>query len=209
MPETIISALDRLGVTLDQFCELAGVDRDDLEAVSSGASLPSPRVTAIMRLIKSAGRAKVASIMVTLSGKVERDWRLVTGFDAYEVSRDGYVRRRTSSRKGSLRTLKPVMKNHGYYSVTLYRGVGAEPQRIHRLVCEAFHGPAPGGKPFVCHRDGTRTNNHADNLYWGSAADNSADWQRERRERIRNTVHKPFTPAWRRQLRALKAMGNG
>jgi hypothetical protein len=119
------------------------------------------------------------------------------------------VRRSVPSNKGSLRTLKAVMKNHGYYSVTLYHDGAPEPQRIHRLVCEAFHGPAPTGKPFVCHRDGTRTNNQAANLYWGSAVDNSADWQEIRRERIRNAVHRPFTPEWRKQKRALRAMGYG
>lgn len=206
MKETLMEALERLGVTPDQFCELANTNRDDLDAVSSGSAVPSPRITAVLRLIKSAGRAKVAPIMAMLS-QHDREWRSVAGFPAYEVSDDGFVRRANPSQKGSLRTLKLGKKRGGYYMVTLYRSGNPEPRRVHRLVCEAFHGPAPDGQPYVCHRDGTRTNNHASNLYWGSAADNAADWQRERRERITNAVHRPFTPEWRHQLRALERMG--
>lgn len=46
---------------------------------------------------------------------------------------------------------------------------------VHRLVCRAFHGPAPEGKPVVAHYDGDPLNNRADNLRWASYLDNFED----------------------------------
>ena len=43
---------------------------------------------------------------------------------------------------------------------------------VHRLVCAAFHGPQPEGKPWVNHKDGVKNNNHADNLEWSSISEN-------------------------------------
>lgn len=44
--------------------------------------------------------------------------------------------------------------------------------RIHRLVCEAFHGPAPFPRAVVMHLDEDQTNNRADNLKWGTQKEN-------------------------------------
>jgi hypothetical protein len=47
----------------------------------------------------------------------------------------------------------------------------------HRLVAEAFHGPAPEG--MECrHLDGTRDNNRPSNLAWGTPVENAADRRR-------------------------------
>lgn len=51
-----------------------------------------------------------------------------------------------------------------------YRGIGTI--KVHRLVCEAFHGPSPEGKPYVLHRDEDSTNNLKSNLYWGTQKEN-------------------------------------
>src|SRR3546814_7109206 len=45
---------------------------------------------------------------------------------------------------------------------------------VHRLVCEAFHGPAPDGQQ-AAHKDGVRTNCYASNLRWATPASNTAD----------------------------------
>lgn len=46
--------------------------------------------------------------------------------------------------------------------------------RVHRLVCEAFKGgDKQEGQTMVNHKDGTRTNNHIDNLEWATPAQNS------------------------------------
>jgi HNH endonuclease len=44
--------------------------------------------------------------------------------------------------------------------------------KIHRLVCEAFHGPAPIGKPVVLHLDENAENNRPENLRWGTQKEN-------------------------------------
>lgn len=51
----------------------------------------------------------------------------------------------------------------------------AKQRYVHRLVCETFVGPEPFPGALVRHLDGDRLNNLADNLAWGTHADNTAD----------------------------------
>lgn len=44
--------------------------------------------------------------------------------------------------------------------------------KVHRLVCEAFHGPAPFQGAVVIHLDEDATNNMPCNLKWGSQKEN-------------------------------------
>lgn len=44
--------------------------------------------------------------------------------------------------------------------------------KVHRLVCEAFHGPAPNPKMVVIHLDEDATNNRPENLRWGTQKEN-------------------------------------
>jgi hypothetical protein len=44
--------------------------------------------------------------------------------------------------------------------------------KIHRAVCEAFHGPSPEGSPYVLHLDKNALNNRPENLRWGSQKEN-------------------------------------
>lgn len=57
---------------------------------------------------------------------------------------------------------------HVYFGTT-YRGKN---YKIHRLVCEAFHGPAPFEGAVVLHLDEDATNNRPDNLRWGTMREN-------------------------------------
>lgn len=62
-----------------------------------------------------------------------------------------------------------------------YKIVGLNTGRklyVHRLVCEAFHGSAPLGKPHVAHYDGDKSNNKPANLRWASCAENREDAMR-------------------------------
>lgn len=43
---------------------------------------------------------------------------------------------------------------------------------VHRIVCEAWHGPPPTSKHQVNHKDGDKTNNHPDNLEWVTHREN-------------------------------------
>lgn len=46
------------------------------------------------------------------------------------------------------------------------------PMKVHRLVCEAFHGPEPADKPIVIHIDENSHNNRPENLRWGTQKEN-------------------------------------
>ena len=70
--------------------------------------------------------------------------------------------------------LKQRIDDTGYYSVVLCKNGKAKTKRVHVLVCSAFHGPKPIGME-VLHLDGTRTNNRADNLKWGTRSENMKD----------------------------------
>lgn len=60
------------------------------------------------------------------------------------------------------------MQSNGYLTIGYKRKLYS----VHRLICEAFHGPAPEGKPFVDHIDRCKTNNTPGNLRWVSHKEN-------------------------------------
>ena len=75
---------------------------------------------------------------------------------------------------------------YGHLRVTIWTPGVPQPQRVywvHRLVCEAWHGEAPEGKPIVRHMDGNARNNRPSNLRWGSEEENAEDRERDRRDR--------------------------
>lgn len=107
---------------------------------------------------------------------IEEQWKDVVGFeDGYEVSNLGNVRSKTRTlgdgRTFKGKSLKPWI-NQGRERLTLPNKTKV---KVHRLVCEAFHGPAPEDKPFALHKNGDSLDNRADNLYWGDFVDNVAD----------------------------------
>lgn len=71
----------------------------------------------------------------------------------------------------------------GHLYVSLYKkGSPRKTVGVHRLVCEAFHGPAPEGKPNVLHWNDIPNDNRAGNLRWGDNFDNQ-------RDSVRNETH--------------------
>lgn len=107
---------------------------------------------------------------------IEEEWKDVVGFETgYQVSNLGGFRSKdrlgSDGRKWKGRVLKPWRKD-GYRIASLPGGYKIG---VHRLVCAAFHGPAPEGKPFALHANGVRDDNRATNIRWGSYEDNVAD----------------------------------
>lgn len=102
------------------------------------------------------------------------EWRAVVGWEGlYEVSSLGRVR----NIQGHL--MKPWVNNGGYNQIGL-SGRGAKKQRlVHRLVCEAFHGPPPAGAALALHGPGGLQDNSVKNLYWGDNGRNMRDRQRD------------------------------
>jgi HNH endonuclease/NUMOD4 motif len=114
---------------------------------------------------------------------MSEEWRIIPSFPDYEASSLGRVRRRTSmqSALGKFHThsgkiLKAIVNNKtGYWRLT---PIGPDGRRrdvnVHRLICEAFHGPCPPGMQ-CAHNDGSRTNNASDNLRWTTPSENQFD----------------------------------
>ena len=113
-------------------------------------------------------------------------WREAVGFSNYEVSNLGNVRRNIhkNPRSRGWSRKKPgdpitVCHSKAYPYVHIKADNGKlRTRRISKLVCTAFHGPEPPGKPFVLHKDDNPSNNHASNLYWGNQTENCADAKR-------------------------------
>lgn len=103
----------------------------------------------------------------TRSNRLE-EWRDVVSPAGYRVSSLG----RVLGKRG--RPLSPHKDKNGYMVVKMFdENEGGKNVKVHRLVCEAFHGPEPAGRPQVAHLDGSKDNNTPENLEWVSAAENS------------------------------------
>lgn len=113
---------------------------------------------------------------------MNEEWVAVTDFQGlYEVSSLGKVRSLprvggpSKNRIYGGRLIKPtVRKQDGYLVVSLHKN-GKQIQRtLHRIVAEAFHGPAPAAHE-CCHNNGIKEDCRVDNLRWGTKTENSLD----------------------------------
>ncbi|MGM4987401.1 HNH endonuclease [Tardiphaga sp. 841_E9_N1_2] len=113
---------------------------------------------------------------------VEEVWRIVPGFENYEVSTFGNFRRSDTKNP-----IEPSLNNrNGYLHVRLGEGMCWKTLRAHRLVLLAHVGPCPYGQ-IARHLDGTRTNNRLDNLEWNTPSVNQMD---RRRHGTSNGAHR-------------------
>lgn len=66
-------------------------------------------------------------------------------------------------------TRASTVANHSYRGIfnSFYGNI-----KIHRAVCEAFHGPSPFEGAVVIHKDEDAHNNRAENLKWGTQKEN-------------------------------------
>lgn len=82
----------------------------------------------------------------------------------YQASSDGRVR-------SQYVTLKAHVNRTGHLLVNPSVNGKQTPVGVHRLVCEAFHGPCP--EDYECgHLDGDPTNNKPENLRWITRLEN-------------------------------------
>lgn len=97
----------------------------------------------------------------------------------YEVSDLGRVRgvdRFVGDRYRRLqrgRVVRFAPDKDGYHMVFLYRDGRPHARKVHRLVLQAFVGPADGR--CALHRNDIRNDNRLSNLYWGDALRNHLD----------------------------------
>lgn len=100
-------------------------------------------------------------------------WKTVPGWDKYEVSNLGRVRRAKpgkSTRVGKV--LRPALNTCGYEQVKLCDNGREWNVRVHRLVAIAFLGNRSDTHTDVNHIDGDKLNNSASNLEWCTRGDN-------------------------------------
>lgn len=107
-------------------------------------------------------------------------WKPVLGYEGhYEVSSEGRIRSldRLSLNGKRLRGRYLTITAHhrtGHLYVTLTARGCPRKIAVHRIVLEAFVGPAPKATE-ACHWDGNPTNNTVPNLRWDSHAANMQD----------------------------------
>lgn len=100
-------------------------------------------------------------------------WRSIPGYEEYEISNRGRVKRLTYDKPvcgGSFqhcneRILSPQPRKNGYQAVMLSKKGVVKSFLIHRLVAIVFI-PNPDNLPQVNHKDENPSNNCIDNLEW-------------------------------------------
>lgn len=103
--------------------------------------------------------------------KAQRDfegqWREVPSLPGYYASPDGRVRS-----KHKVLVAHPTKTGHLMVAPSVEGK--QRPEAVHRMVCEAFHGPCPDG--MECrHVNGDPADNRAENLAWGTRLENQRD----------------------------------
>ena len=102
-------------------------------------------------------------------------WKIITGYENYEVSSLGNVRRSVTANYPAGRHLKPDVSPAGYCRVALSKDGKAKRFLVHRLVATAFHGDPPRAHFHASHLNGDPGDNRAVNLSWKSPSDNNLD----------------------------------
>ena len=111
------------------------------------------------------------------------DWRDVPGWeDVYRVSSHGrievlprFVRSKGNCYRLKSRRFHSGGRQGGYRGFMASAGGRHERIAVHRLVCAVFNGPPANPSDQVRHLDGSRDNNRASNLAWGTAKQNAED----------------------------------
>jgi hypothetical protein len=97
------------------------------------------------------------------------EWRQHPDWPLYEISECGDVRRGTKRLRG-------FIDGDGYLKYSLAHADGSKkPVHAHRLVVEAFIGPAPSDLHEIAHNNGSRVSNHFSNLRWATRKENDSD----------------------------------
>ena len=201
----MIQLLDMLDVSVEAFAQLSGLTVDDIHAISSGASEPNARAACLLRIMRNTGAAKLKPIIKEFERReTPQRWRQAHGFSRYEVSASGLARRRVSGSRG-IRVLKPKTLKGGYHGYTFYDDSGSmKSVSAHRMVALTWIGPPPFDGAMVCHKDGNPVNNSVENLYWGSAQDNTRDSVKHGTNSFTNPAHFAQNPHSRQSIGSVR-----
>jgi hypothetical protein len=105
------------------------------------------------------------------------EWKSVPSLPQYEVSSEGRIRRipyEAPMPRGGVRTYggqewKGVWEKNQKRRIIIFN---RKTYKLHRLVCEAFHGPSPFHKAVVMHLNENSDDNRPENLAWGTQKEN-------------------------------------
>lgn len=138
-------------------------------------------------------------------------YKTIKSFPSYSISESSSIVSRNEYHN-RISYLKSRKRKDGYHVISLSKNNNPKYFYLHRLVAEHFV-PNPENKKYVNHKDGDKSNNHASNLEWCTASENS-------QHAIDNEMYKPpsfkgeehgmckITPDIVRSIRALYGGGN-
>lgn len=101
-------------------------------------------------------------------------WKTIEGFENYEVSNQGRIKRKASFKFGKLYKEK-IMKyryHNGYQIINLFKNKESKTFAIHTLVAKAFL-KNPDKKRTVNHKNGIKSDNFVENLEWATHKENN------------------------------------
>ena len=98
---------------------------------------------------------------------MEEEYKIIKGFENYEVSNFGRIRNYKTGR-----ILKPKINKQGYYQVSLSSDGIPYTKYVHHLVGTMFI-PNPENKKIIGHIDNNRLNNNINNLRYATSQENS------------------------------------
>lgn len=151
----------------------------------------------------------MAEATITFENEI---WKPVPGLEGFymasSLGRIMRLERAVNAKCGGKRVWPTLiaeghMGHRGYQKVKVF----GRDREVHRLVCLAFHGPAPSPKHHAAHRDDIKTNNLPGNLRWATPLENAED-------RIRNGLQVrgeriSFAKLTDDQVRAIRAEHRG
>ena len=131
---------------------------------------------------------------------MNNEFKEIPEFDNYFINKDGVV---ISKRSGKTMILKPFLNEFGYFRIRLYKKKIGITLFVSRLVALTFIKNTMQ-KPHVAHKDGNRTNNNINNLYWATAKENCFD-------KIKHGTHQigsknPFSKLTEKDVLAIKKL---
>lgn len=106
----------------------------------------------------------------------EIEWRPVVGFDNYEISNTGLVKRVKPGKNTEVgKILKPIENSRGYFVFAVCQNKTSKLLRLHREIALAFLGPPPTPRHQAAHNDGNKANNLLENIRWVTPKENWDD----------------------------------
>jgi hypothetical protein len=107
---------------------------------------------------------------------MHEEWRKIPGFDLYEASSLGRIRRAKPGVSTSAgRIINPWFEANGYLRVALRRDRKTIKMWVQRVIALAFHGEPSSDEMEAAHADGVKTHNFPTNIRWATPKENADD----------------------------------